>query len=339
MNEKTNVATLADLKAAEQPQYPVLADTATEVAASGAAATAKALVEARYIMAMKRPRDWDRVEQVILRECKRPAFARNTSALYHKPIGDGIEGLGIRFVEMALSRMGNVLAEARMVYADAQREVHHVSVTDLESNTVWEIDVVVERTVERSKPADDGSYISVRLNSKGRKVYTVLANDDDILNKRNAIISKAYRTLGLRIIPGHIQDQAESTIREVRTNDAAQDPDAERRRIIAGFDEMNVPADELRKYVGHDLGTCSPQELVRLRGLWGAIKAGETTWAEAVENAAERAADRAPAPKAEAKPATDPQGAANVVQQESAQANEQVQATVRKARKGTGSLE
>jgi hypothetical protein len=128
-----------------------------ETASTAVAAQAKAMVEARYIMAMQRPRNWDQVRQDIVRECKRPSFAHNKSAYYRKPIGQGVEGLGIRFVEVALRCMTNVLVETTMIFEDDAKEVHRVAVTDLESNLTYPLDVRVSKTVERSKPSDDGS--------------------------------------------------------------------------------------------------------------------------------------------------------------------------------------
>ncbi|MDR9096213.1 hypothetical protein [Burkholderia multivorans] len=132
-----------------------------ETASTAVAAQSKAMVEARYIMAMQRPRNWDQVRQNLITECKRPSFAHNKSAYYRKPIGKGVEGLGIRFVEVALRCMTNVLVETTMIFEDDVKEVHRVSVTDLESNLTYPLDVRVSKTVERSKPMDDGSYISV----------------------------------------------------------------------------------------------------------------------------------------------------------------------------------
>lgn len=257
-----------------------------ETAVSAVAAQARAMVESRYVMALRRPRNWDQVRQDILRECRRPSFAHNKSAFYRKPIGAGVEGLGIRFVEVALRCMTNVLVETTMIFEDATKEVQRVSVTDLESNLTYPLDVRVSKTVERAKPMDDGSYFAVRTNSQGKPVYTVAATDDDLLNKRAALISKAVRTLGLRVIPGDIQDEAEAIIKEVRRDEAAKDPDAERKRIADAFGEIGVKASQLEEYLGHDLSTCSPNELVDLRGIYGAIKDGEATWRQVVENKA-----------------------------------------------------
>jgi hypothetical protein len=81
----------------------------------------------RYVIALRMPREWDQVRQDILRECRRPSFAHNKSAWYRKPIGQGVEGLGIRFVEVALRCMKNVLVETTMVYEDSEKEVQRVS--------------------------------------------------------------------------------------------------------------------------------------------------------------------------------------------------------------------
>lgn len=262
-----------------------------ETASTMAAAQGKAMVEARYVMAMRQPRNWDQVRHDILIECKRPSFAGNKSVYYIKPIGQGVEGLGIRFVESALRHMKNVLIEPVMIFEDESKEIQRVTVTDLESNITYSTDVRVSKTVERSKPMDDGTYISVRTNSYNKKVYTVTANDDDLLNKRGALISKAVRTLGLRIVPGDIQDEAIELIKSIRMDDAARDPAAERKKIVDAFGALGVKAVDLVEYLGHDLDQCSPAELVNLRGIYGAIRDGEATWGTVMDNKAEQAGE------------------------------------------------
>lgn len=273
---------------------PALQQFGIESAATAVASQAKAMVEARYTIAMARPRNWDQVRQDLLKECRRPSFAHNKSAFYRKPVGNGIEGLGIRFVEVALRCMTNVLIETTMIFEDAQKEIHRVSVTDLEANVTYPLDVKVTKTIERSKPNSDGSYVSVRKNSGGYDVYTVEAQDDDLLNKRGALISKAMRTLGLRIVPGDLQDEAEEIIKKIRLDKAAEDPAAERKGIVDAFGSIGVRASQLAEYLGQDIDSCSPSQLVNLRGLFGAIKDGEATWATVMENRAEHPSGGAP---------------------------------------------
>ena len=268
-----------------------------ETASTAIAAQSKAMVESRYVMAMRNPRNWDAVRQDLIKECRRPSFANNKSAYYIKPIGQGVEGLGIRFVEVALRCMKNVLVETTMIFEDETKEVHRVSVTDLEANITYPLDVRVSKTVERSKPNSDGSYISVRKNSYNKDVFTVPANDDDLLNKRGALISKAIRTIGLRIIPGDLCDEAEEIIKAIRLDEAAKDPDAERRKIVDAFAGIGVSATDLIGYIGHGLEKCSPAQIVELRGIYGAIKDGEATWKTVIENKAEQKKPADDAPK------------------------------------------
>jgi hypothetical protein len=286
MNERTNETNIATLKPLSE--LPALRDTSTELAVAYGAASAKAAVEARYVMALRQPRHIPTVREKILEECRRPGFAE--VAWYVKPIGDGVEGLSIRFAEAAMRCYGNVMMEAEMLYEDIEKELHRVTVTDLESNLTYPLNVPVSKLVERSRVPDGQKAIRQRTNSWGKTVFTVIATEDELANKRNAAISKAIRTLALRVFPGDIQDDCTALIKQIRSDKSAQDPRAEQKKIADSFNSLNVPVAELVKYLGHELNSCSPAELVKLRALYTAIKDGEATWAEAVENAERSAA-------------------------------------------------
>jgi hypothetical protein len=222
-------------------------------------------------------------------ECRRPSFAHNKSAFYIKPIGEGVEGLGIRFTEVALRCMKNIQVRTAVLFEDSEKEIIRVTVEDLESTLAYDSDILIAKSVERSKPLSDGSYISVRKNSWNKAVYTVPATEDEMLNKRSALISKAQRTLALRLIPGDIQDEAVAMIKRIRADEAAKDPAAERKKIIDAFGEIGVRASDLTTYLNHSIDTCSPAEIVNLRGIYGAISQGEATWQSVIDNRAEAA--------------------------------------------------
>lgn len=123
-----------------------------ETASSAVAAQAKAAVEARYILAMRRPREREDVRTRLKKECKRPGFA--DAAWYRKPIGNGVEGFSIRFAEAALRCMTNAYPETMIVYEDDRKRIIQVTVTDLESNITYSSQLVLSKTVERSKLKD-----------------------------------------------------------------------------------------------------------------------------------------------------------------------------------------
>lgn len=269
-------------------------ETRHESAASAVAAQATAAVNARYIMALKKPRDLDTVRVLLLKECKRPGFAR--SARYRKPVGKGVEGPSIRFAEAALRLLGNVYPETMTVYDDSEKRIVRQSVTDLETNITYSKDVVIEKTVERSRLRDGQQPIRVRTNSEGRMTYVVAATEDDLLNKENALVSKALRTNALRLLPGDILDECMAMCVQVARDGAAKDPDGERKRLVDAFAAQNVKPVDLKAYLGHDLDQTTPAEIVELRGVYEALKSGEATWAavmEARENGEDDGAPRA----------------------------------------------
>ena len=260
-----------------------------ETASTAVAAQAKAAIEARYVMALQRPRDWDAVRLRVLKDCSRPSFAE--TAWYRRPVGKKknertgkwedsfAEGFSIRFAEAAMRAMGNLYPEVMTIFDDQRKRIVRVVVTDLEDNLSYSVDVMVEKTVERSNVKEGQTVLSQRVNSYGKPVFLVEANEGELTVKLDALVSKAMRKCGLRLLPGDIQDEAKAKIFEVRNNEAARDPDAARRKLIEAFNWYGVTPDMLAVYVGHPVATLSPAEIVELQGVYLAVKEGEK-WAE-----------------------------------------------------------
>lgn len=279
-----------------------------ETAISAAAAHATALTQAKFVMALQRPRDMDGVRVSLLKACKRRRFAE--TAVYSKPMGRGnepVRGFSIRFAEEAARALGNLDIASNALYDDASKRIICVCVTDLESNTSYSVDVTVQKTVERRFLKDGQAALGVRTNSTGQTTYMVAATDDDVLNKQNALISKAVRGGILRVLPSDIREEAQEEILATMEREDNADPDAARKRLADSFAELNVSPTELKKYLGHELSTCSPAELADLRKVYVSIREGEATWAEHMKLNAENnePAEPKPAPKTRSEAAKD----------------------------------
>lgn len=253
-----------------------------ETSSSAVAAQAKAAVEARYIVAIKRPRDLDAVRLAILKECQRPSFA--AVARYRKPVGDGIEGPSIRFAEAAIRCMTNMLPEVATIYEDVEKRIVRVSVTDLESNVTYSGDITVEKTVERSSVKQGQTILRSRVNSVGKPTFLVEATEDDLQNKQGALVSKQLRTLSLRLLPGDILEEAMATVIETLEKADATDPGAARKKMVDVFARLGVKPSDLRDYLGHDLDGLTPPELAELRAVAATLRDGESTWRDALEH-------------------------------------------------------
>lgn len=267
----------------------------SETASSATAAKVKALVQARYEMALYRPRDLDVVRQKMLKECQRPRFAE--ASTYSVPKGkkqvDGkwvqnyIEGPSIRFAEMAVRNMTNVVVETMTVYDDREKRIVNVSVTDLEGNVPYAQDVTINKAIEKRSTKEGDVVLRHRTNSEGKTVYLVEATDDEILNHQNALISKAMRTLALRLVPGDIVDECMDMAAKVINDEAAADPRAAKNRVLDSFSKIGITADQVKKFLGHNNEQLTPKELESLRGIYSAINDGHSTWAEVMDGRAE----------------------------------------------------
>ncbi|MCL2777761.1 MAG: hypothetical protein FWD73_07125 [Polyangiaceae bacterium] len=240
-------------------------------------AQAQAAVQARFVMSMQRPRSWEDVRVRILSECKRPGFAE--VARYRKPIGKGIEGPSIRFAEACARYAGNLGVETATTFDDEIKRIIHVTAVDYETNASFSSDITIQKVVERKDPKGR-KIVAQRTNSYGDPVYLVEATEDEMLNAVNALVSKATRTLILRLIPADIVEEAQEECVKTTRDKAAKDPAGERKRLCDAFAQLGVMPADLVRYVGHSLDAMQPAELVELRQVYGTIRDGETTWRE-----------------------------------------------------------
>lgn len=261
--------------------------TSGELAASSAASHTKALVEAKFVMAVQRPRNMLNVRDKILSACARPGFA--ASAWYAKPVGGGkVRGPSIRFAETAIQCMTNISVMPSIVYEDREKLVLDVQVIDLESNTSYGDQVTMAKTVER-KDGRGREVIGKRDNTNGETVYIVLATEDEMANKVNSAKSKIIRNSGLRLIPQDIIEEAEWCVRDTIAKGGG-DPEQDKKRMADEFSFIGIKPAELEKYLGHTLDSISPAELADLREVYATLKDGEAKWSDYVERGVKKTA-------------------------------------------------
>lgn len=255
---------------------------AGETSSSAIAARERAAVEARFLVAMQRPRDFDTAFARLTKACARPAFAE--VARYAKPVGgQKVHGLSIRFAEEARVLWGNLDVSAFLVFDDEERRIYRVIGTDLETNATDGVDVMVEKFVERRVVRDGMEVIGQRQNTNGQVVYKIRATEDDLIVKVNNQIAKARRNIILSLIPADVKETCENLIIETMANRDAKDPGAARKAIVQSFFALGVEPKQIAELLGHPLETVNPAELTLLRSYYTALKDGEATWAEIVE--------------------------------------------------------
>lgn len=261
---------------------PVTPARVAETSSSAVAAQAKAQVEARYLMAMNRPRDVMQFRARLLAECERPGFAQTVE--YSVPRGGkSITGESIRFVETAVRLYTNILSETMVVFDDEDRLIQRITLTDLETNTTYYQDVVMRKALER-RDAKGQEVISSRMNSTNQVVHLVRVQDDELAMKVNALASKAIRTNGLRLLPADIVAEAVAVARETVRRKDAEDPQAALLNIADSFEREGIMPAQLAEFLGHPLADkVTADELAMLRTAYVAVKDRLATWTEIME--------------------------------------------------------
>ena len=256
----------------------VTLERSNEMAAVAVAAAAKAEVEAAYVMALKQPRNEDDARVKIIAICKNPSFAAKSR--YSKPVGgSAIEGPSIRLAEEILRHWGNVLVQQTAIYDDDAKRIVKVTVRDLESNLSYSKELTVEKHVERKNPTGR-DVLGERPNTTGSRVFIVKATEDELQNKEAALVSKAIRNNGLRLIPEHIIEEAMRTAKDTMAAKVKMDPEAEKKAVLDGFASIGVMPSDLEGYLQHPLAQVTAQELLDLREIYTAIKDGQAVWGD-----------------------------------------------------------
>lgn len=264
------------------PAAPVL--PVTETASSAVAAREKAAVEARFLVAINRPRNPDTARIRLLARAKSPTFA--AVAEYSKPVGQGkkVSGASIRMMEEIARQWGNVDVQAPIVFDDDERRIIRVTATDLESNYSASVDVILEKTVERRQPRQGDEIISSRTNSQNLTVYRIRADEDAFLVKQNANVSKARRECIRAIVPGDLVDEAVQRCRETRRTEVKDDPAGARKRIAEAFFALGIMPQQICELLGKpSLEAVTEAEIELLRSIYAAMNDGEATWPDILE--------------------------------------------------------
>jgi len=243
----------------------------------------------RYHMALMLPRNWVSVNSKLLAACENPDFAK--TAFYSKPAGDKkIEGLSVRFAELAQQLMRNISIDTSPEMEDSLSVHYRMTVTDMESNTPTSETFKVEKTVERRYKDEDTTVLSQRKNSYGDTVYLVPATEDQITTKLRAQMAKVKRQLILSLVPAEIRAQCLARCKEIALSSDSKDPQAATKNIVSAFLSIGVDVPDLKEYLGHSPASLVTKEIEDLRGIYALIRDGEMTWTDVIEAKREQAA-------------------------------------------------
>ncbi len=266
--ELTNGSTALANRGQVSRETTALATTetaSTELAPTSSAAAVQQEIQAAVILSRQFPRDEDQALQRIVRACRRPRFAEGAEYSFPRG-GKQVRGASVALAREAAKHFGNVRYGFQITRDDQDQRAIVAYAWDMETNARVEQGAEFRKLIQRKR---NGATQWVKPDERDLRELT---------NKHAAI---AMRNCLLQILPADFIDEAVDVARETCRDRAAQDPDGLRKRIIRGFDGLNVPVERIDAYLGHPIGESTPDELVDLRAKFKAIQGGEMTVAEA----------------------------------------------------------
>jgi hypothetical protein len=264
-------------------QQPISLEKSSEFNVDAAVMRAQQQERGAMMLAKQFPRNEDNAIQSLMRSCKRSAFAEKAEYAY--PRGNVknpqtgkwepniIRGASINLMKEAARCWGN-LQSGMEIIRDTEDERHiRCFAWDMETNYKPTAEVIFRKVIQRK--IKDGPR-------KGETEW-VRPDERDLRELTNRQASIAIRNCIGQIIPFDVVEDAKVLARETKAQNITADPDAAKKRILSGFDTINVTVAHLEKYLGHKVSECSPKELEELRSVWASISDGNSTWTEHME--------------------------------------------------------
>lgn len=213
-------------------------------------------VQVAMISAKRFPRDENASFNRIMQACNRPGLAR--SAMYEYPRGgERVTGPSIRLAEAMAQAWGNLDFAVVELERKSGETTAMAYCWDLETNTRQ----TKIFTVPHIRQTKQGSKVL----TDPRDIYELVANQG----------ARRLRACILGIIPGDVVDAAiNQCVQTIQGGSKAPLVDRVRKMIAVFQEEMGVPQECLEKYIGCKSSAFTEQSVVRLLGVYNAIKEG-----------------------------------------------------------------
>lgn len=214
-------------------------------------------IKGKMFLARQFPRDPERSLQAVLMECQRPKLAEAAQYEYQK--GDNVvTGPSIRLVEVLARHWGNIDSGVAEIDTHSDHTVVKAYAWDLENNVSDEKTFAVQhvRTTKR------GSY---KLTDE-RDIYEMVANK----------AARRKRSCLLAVMPGWYVEAALDACSETLRNSVTNGKTIEevREAVVTAFAEFGVSPDNIAAKLSRPIDKLDPNDIVKLRHLYAAIKDG-----------------------------------------------------------------
>lgn len=243
---------------------PALAGAALD-AASTVVARETAQLKLALEMAQGARRDHAKVQADVLAACSEPSFAR--TGFYTIQTDNGTEERPTVHLAREVARNWGHVRTGFSVLANAPGYIQIRGwAWDLASGAQFEVEEVVEKQVLRRDPKTGKSY---RANlAHDEKAWRAAVKCAGAIAMRGAL---------LEVLPRSILDAALARCVKTEQDEIERNRERTVASMVSAFAAIGVPRDHLALWLGKSVDAARPEEIVTLRGIYTAIKEGDTS--------------------------------------------------------------
>ena len=270
---------------------------AVDIAGTGQDAYATALIQSRYVMAVKRPRSEEQFRSELMKRVLDKDFA--SICEYSRPVGREKNAQGkwvekiakgptIHLLRTALRLFKNNSSEPTVITETPELRVVAITISDYESNFHVVRTFTLEKRIEKRAvqdrqtgewgPPPGRQILGERVNTDGERVYICRTTLDELRKEDLRLTALTKRAAAEEFLPKHIILAALAKAVQTTQEHDTKDPAGAKNRLIDAFAGLNIMAVDLEQYIGHPLDRLSTDELANLRSVWSRISNEEATW-------------------------------------------------------------
>ena len=236
-----------------------------ELSTSALMVAAQMEVQGSIIIAKKFPRNEDQTFAKLMKTCDRTSFAEK--AVYSYPRGgQTVSGPSVNLAREAARLWGNIEYGLLVIRDDENSRHIRAWAWDKETNTKTFAEDSFEKVIFRKGKGN------IKPDERDLRELT---------NRRGAIL---VRNCLLQLLPRDLIEDAISEVGKTLKNDAKQDPESARKKIILAFSQLNITPEMIEKKLKHPVSQCSPEELIELRQIWQSISDGNSVLGDYLED-------------------------------------------------------
>lgn len=214
-------------------------------------------VQVAMLAAKRFPRDELEAMNRIKATCQRPTLAEQ--AIYTYPRGgQKVTGPSIRLAEAIAQSWGNLDTGVIELGNNNGRSEMMAYAWDLETNTR----VTKTFSVEHKRDTKQGR----KDLTDGRDIYEATAN----------FAARRMRACILSVVPGDVVEMAVEESRKALASSDKRPVEEILASLLDAFKEIGITKEQLEKYLGKQLTNALKEDLIDLRGVFKAIKDGQS---------------------------------------------------------------